>query len=122
MKISNAFPSNYLRAADFEAPAKLVMTKVEIEPVADGEHKPILYFQGKDKGMVLNKINSNTISDAYGDDTEDWMGKELVLYATTTDYQGKTVPCIRVRKPKPPGTTKPAPKQSENPMDDEVPF
>ncbi len=122
MKISNAFPSNYLRAADFEAPAKLVMTKVEIEPVADGEHKPILYFQGKDKGMVLNKINSNTISDAYGDDTEDWMGKELVLYATTTDYQGKTVPCIRVRKPKPAGAARPAPKQSENPMEDEVPF
>ena len=32
-------------------------------PLKDGEKlKPILYFQGKEKGLCLNKVNSNAIA------------------------------------------------------------
>ena len=48
-----------------------------------------MYFEGKPKGLVLNKTNANTISDAYGDETEHWEGKEIVLYeAEVEQYQG----------------------------------
>ncbi len=113
MKISNAFPSAYWKATDLEGrPVKFIMDRVEMEDIG-GDHKPILFFQGKDKGLVLNKTNSNNISAAYGDDTDGWAGKEIVLYPAMTDFQGKTVPCIRVRRP-----NLPIAKQ----MNDEVPF
>jgi hypothetical protein len=125
VKISAAFPSNYLKAADLnDRNVKVVMDRVEMEDIG-GDHKPILYFQGKEKGLVLNKTNSNNISAAYGDDTDGWSAQELVLYPAMTDFQGKTVPCIRVRAPtakdRPVLKPQPAPR-SENPMDDDIPF
>ncbi len=103
MKISTAFPSKYLRAADIDDGAAHVhnIHSVTVEEVADGEdHKPILYFDGVEKGLVLNKTNANTVAGLYGDDTERWVGNPVEMFATETEFQGKRVACIRVRQPK----------------------
>lgn len=134
MLISAAFPSNYLKCADLQdRNVKVLIDRVEMEDIG-GDHKPILYFQGKDKGLVLNKTNSNNISIVYGDDTDNWAGRELILYPAMTDFQGKTVPCIRVRVPtikdRPATTARPALKVANAPdhddagarLDDEIPF
>lgn len=110
MKIHSAFPSKYLKAADIpdDRPVTVTMDHVKIENVAGGDNpddeKPVLYFQGKTKGMVLNKTNSGILSDAYGDETEEWAGKPVQLTATETLFQGKMVPCLRVKIPRA-GTT-----------------
>ena len=132
MLISEAFPSNYIKAADLkDQQVRVVMDRVQLEDVGD-ETKPVLYFQGKEKGMVLNKTNSNNIALIYGDDTEDWKGKELILYPTMVDYQGRSVPAIRVRVPQPKERTREvvAPSRLANgagrsiarDLNDEVPF
>lgn len=100
MRISEAFPSNYIRAADLQGRnVTVVMDRVEVEEVGSGEHKPVIYFQGKEKGLVLNKTNANNISLAYGDDTDAWTGGELILFPTMVDFQGRTVEAIRVKVP-----------------------
>jgi hypothetical protein len=97
MRVSEAFPSEFLKAADLrDRNIIVVIDHVEMKDIG-GDHKPILFFQGKDRGLVLNKTNANNIAAAHGDDTDDWTGKEIVLFPAMTDYQGKTVPCIRVR-------------------------
>jgi arabinogalactan endo-1,4-beta-galactosidase len=115
MRISTAFPSDYLKAGDLAGrTVRVVMSHVEMKDIGD-DHKPVLYFQGKDKGMVLNKTNANNIALAYGDDTDEWNGKEIVLFEAMVDYQGKTVAAIRVRAP----TAKdraPPPRQSDDPI------
>jgi hypothetical protein len=99
MRISAAFPSDYLKAADLDGRnVKVSMSHVEMKDIG-GDHKPILFFIGKEKGLVLNKTNANNIALAYGDDTDDWNGKEIVLFEAMVDFQGKTVPSIRVRAP-----------------------
>jgi len=99
MRISAAFPSDYLKAADLDGRNVMVkMDRVEMRDIG-GDHKPVLYFLGKEKGVVLNKTNSNNIALAYGDDTDDWHGKEIVLFEAMVDFQGKTVSAIRVRTP-----------------------
>jgi hypothetical protein len=99
MKISEEFPSKYLKAADLQGrEVKVVMQNVEKEKLGD-DTKPVLYFKGKEKGVVLNKTNSNTISDAYGDDTEDWFDQPLILFSVMVDFQGKVGPAIRCRVP-----------------------
>ncbi len=74
------------------------MQNVEREKIGD-ETKPVLYFKGKDKGVVLNKTNAGTISDAYGDDTEDWFDQPLILFSAMATFQNKTGPAIRCRAP-----------------------
>lgn len=100
MRVSDAFPSEFLKAADLrDKNVMVVIDRVEMKDIG-GDHKPILFFQGKDKGLVLNKTNANNIAIAYGDDTDDWTGKEIVLFPAMVDFQGKTVPAIRVRQPR----------------------
>lgn len=126
MLISQAFPSEFLKAADLlDRTITVVMDHVELKDVGD-DTKPVLFFQGKEKGLVLNKTNSNNIALAYGDDTADWAGKELMLYPTMVDFQGRSVPAIRVKVPQPKAaqrangaTPRPTIRQELN---DEVPF
>ena len=99
MRISDAFPSKHLKASDLQGTrAKVVMNYVDLQKIGD-DTKPVLYFQGKQKGLVLNKVNSRTIADAYGDDTNSWTGCTIELFEAMVDFQGKVVPAIRVSTP-----------------------
>lgn len=59
--------------------------------------KPMLSFKGETKKLALNKTNGKTIAKLYGKETDDWAGKWITIYATTTEFGGETVDCIRVR-------------------------
>lgn len=100
MNINSAFPSTYLKAADLQGRRVAVtIAGVVIEEIG-GEHKPIVKFVGKDRGIVLNKTNAAMIAEiANSAETDDWAGVKVVLYPTKTDYQGKRVDCIRVDYP-----------------------
>jgi len=81
---------------------------------------------------VLNKTNIRVLAGAFGDNTDGWVNKTVVVYPTTTEMAGKTVPCLRIRIPAPkqiaakPGTKvselgpKPQPTLTEE-MNDEIP-
>lgn len=131
MRVSEAFPSEYLKAADLrDKNVLVVIDRVEMKDIGD-DHKPVLFFQGKDKGMVLNKTNANNIATAYGDDTDDWVGREIVLFPAMVDFQGKTVQAIRVRAPRASDRPKPTLKAVNETVrapepppisDDDIPF
>lgn len=135
MKVSEEFPSKTLKAADLKGKEpKLTIANVVREKIGD-DAKMVVYFEGKDKGVVLNKGNSNTIADAYGDDTDGWLGHDVILFAVWTEYQGKPVQGLRFRiptardvaprRPDPISSGLP-PKQSVIPpqedMNDDIPF
>lgn len=120
MNINSAFPSKFLKAADLPEDQAVLVTidHVTVEdPTGQNdpeEHKPVVYFQGKQKGLVLNKTNSNTLAAIHGPETDDWHGKQVLIYATETEYQGKRVACIRIKKAKgaaAPSPAAPAPAQ-----------
>lgn len=125
MNIDGAFPSTYLKHADLNNRAiRLTMANVVIEEVGD-DSKPVLYFQGAKKGLVLNKINAATISTAYGHETDAWTGKVIEIYPDMTHFQGRPTPCIRVRAPLAPAPAHapaPAPAPAASILDDEIPF
>ena len=99
MKIGQAFPSKWLKAADLSGKEyTMTMQRVGMETIGDDhEEKPVLYFQGAQKGLMLNKTNAEAIAIVYGDETEQWTGKQVVVYPDITQYQGRRVDCIRVR-------------------------
>ena len=99
MKMSEAFPGKYLKAADLQGrEATKRIAYCEKEKVGqNGDIKPVLHFTGEHQGLVLNKTNACSLSAAYGDDSESWRGREIVLYPATVDFAGKPTPTIRVR-------------------------
>jgi hypothetical protein len=137
MKTSEAFPSNYLKAADLNGRSvRVVIDSVTVEKIGD-DRKPVLHFVGKEKTLVLNKTNSNRIEEATNtDEMDDWAGWTITLYACKVDFQGKRVDAIRVDDR--PGTSQPprpagraAAQRAEVPVehdapppitDDDIPF
>lgn len=132
--IDEAFPSNYLKASDLKGQQPIVsIDRVEFEPVGRAkEMKPILYFEGKDKGLVLNKTNSNNIKGLAGSsETDEWTGLRVRLYSTHVEFNGESVEAIRVKAAPPSGAAPRATRQAPPPVDtepmepitdDEIPF
>ena len=127
--INDAFPSNYIKASDLKnGQPVVVIDRIAFEPVGQKkEMKPILYFEGKEKGLVLNKTNAKNITGLVGSaETEDWIGFSIRLYATNVEFQGDTVEAIRV-KAAPVGSRRPPPMPVAEPemapiTDDDIPF
>jgi hypothetical protein len=130
VNIDSAFPSAYLKASDLgDSQPVVTIDRVEIEPVGrDREMKPVVYFRGKDKGVVLNKTNGNKIAALVGSkDTDHWAGCQVKLYATETEFAGETVECIRIKAAN--GATRPAARPEPPPPppvpmidDSDIPF
>lgn len=117
MKVSDIAPSKYLKA-DVDVPEEgvitLTITDVSMEEMGQGADKKsnaVVYFKEVEKGLVLNKTNMNMIATFYGDETDDWEGKQINLVSTDVEYQGKRMRGIRVgaKKPKPQAKPKPVP-------------
>ena len=139
MDVNNLFPSKFLKASDLQGTQPTVtIANVRMEDIGDDGEKAVVRFEGKDKGVVLNKTNATNIATAYGSNTDGWCGKKVVLFSTWVDFQGKSVEAIRIR-PAPayasglPDSESPAPIAMNNggagvasrPLDDdldEIPF
>lgn len=93
---------------------------VTIERVVAGElnngtkknKKPLAYFKESKSGkpLALNATNCKTIAGMYGPDTDDWIGKRVTLFPTTTNSPEGVVECVRIR-PKVPSDRKAKPPQ-----------
>lgn len=126
MKVSDAYPSNYIAATDLDGNnVTVTMKNVDFEKVGE-EQKPVLYFKGKTKGLILNKTNAKNIATVYGDDMDDWTGQDIVLFPAMVDFQGKTVEAIRIRAPQPKDRKKDsistAPQREAADLNDDIPF
>jgi hypothetical protein len=108
MRFDDMFPSKWLKASDLgDEPQVVTIKDVDTEKMADGESKPVVYFKGSNKGLILNVTNGRILADLFGSDTDDWCGKQIALVASTTDFQGRLVDCIRLRGVKPRSAAKP---------------
>ena len=105
----NLFPDEkYVGAWDLEGKAEAVVTieRIAIEELRDNQKnttikKPVLYFEGTPKGMVLNKTNARTVAELYSNNTDNWIGKKIAVFATTCQAFGKTTECIRIKNQAP---------------------
>ena len=99
MNANEMFPSKYLKAADIgESKPIVTIEKVIKEEVGQGDQKdvrPVIYFSGKEKGVVCNKTNWNTLINLFGYETDDWTGKKVRLMVQEVAFQGKMTPALR---------------------------
>ena len=103
MKRSEAFPSNYLSKDDVAAP--LTATIAGVKPVVlkgenGDEQKPVMYFAGEVKPLIVNNANWMTCEDLYGEDSDAWIGKSIEIYKDPNVMFGnKRVGGVRLRAP-----------------------
>lgn len=99
---TNLFP--YLQGDMFKdaGTVNLTMKNVRMVEVANGnnkEHKPVLYFHERDKGLILNKTNAKEIAKLYGAETDEWGGKKIGIYAERGRWFGVDGYAIRITSP-----------------------
>ena len=103
MKRSEAFPSKYMSKDDVKVPVVATVADVRPEVLKSDngdEQKPVMYFSGDHKPMILNNANWMTVEDMYGDDSDSWVGHVVELYHEPNIMFGnKRVGGIRIRKP-----------------------
>lgn len=134
MKLSDLYPSKYMKAEDFQEgeTRTVVIDRVEVELLGKKqEEKPVLYFRQNQKPLVMNKTNAAIIGALYGSETDEWTGKPIVLYTLEVDSFGDIVRAIRVRTKAPSGSRpaaapkaqpKPTPEPEPEPPTDEAPL
>ena len=102
MKMSELFPSKYLRAADLQGkPRTVTIQKVEHATFKDDGAdvtKTVLVFNNGTAPMVVNKTNWQTLALITGrDDDEDWAGHQIELKVQRVmGPGGKVVDSVRV--------------------------
>lgn len=118
MRMNDAFPSKFLKAADLNGVAvKVVISSVTFEDIGDDAEKPVMRFEGKAKGLVLNITNAKMVEAYHGEEMDNWAGKQIELYPTKTSFRGEVVDCLRIRVEAPP-----PPAAAEEGDEGEVPF
>ena len=130
-KASQMIESKYLKKEDVDGEVIVTIAKIGQGNVAM-EDKPVemkwmIRFKEFPKPMVLNSTNIQLLVKACGsDDTDDWIGKEIILYVDdNVSFGGQLVGGIRVKSARPAA----APKRAGQPgpetfadMEDDIPF
>lgn len=124
-KVSEMIVSKFLRKEDFDEDQVCTIKSVSLEDMQGdkGEQRWVLYFRERDKGMVLNVTTIRVLEQAFGDDSDEWIGNKVKVYVDpNVSFQGKVVGGLRLMPPKK-GTPKAAaPKPADEGFDDDVPF
>jgi hypothetical protein len=132
MRMSSVLTSKYLKHADLDGKSAIRVTikAVELETMGrSNEEAAVLYFHEVERGLVLNRTINKTIVGFYGDETDEWIGKPLVLFPSTADFNGEThdvIRCRALRAADKVATTQmanePAATKPQDDLDDDVPF
>ena len=103
MKGGEVFPSKWLKADDLDGDTEVTIDSVTMETLKDPttgkeEQKPVVWFKGEEKGVILNVTNWRTLEDVCGsDDSDDWSGHTVTLGASQVEAFGKLTNALRFR-------------------------
>jgi hypothetical protein len=105
-KVSETYAGTYLNASELLPLRKRrigVVHGASVEAVGNDQDNKIVLELVSSKGepwpksVILNKTNAMQMAAAFGDDTDQWPGKTIEVWAENVMFQGKFVPGIRVQ-------------------------
>jgi hypothetical protein len=120
----SVYGSKFLSAGDIgpvgsKKRAKIAEVKmVDLRQDGSSNTRPrfVLYFDGVDKGMVLNQTNAGAVKDVLSKDSKKWIGADVGIRVEQVAFGNKRVPGLRLtvwRKPATPAPTAPPPAPAE---------
>lgn len=99
---NRSYAGQYITPVEIDHPIKVKITSLTTEiirPWQKGrkpEEKLILRFEGKERGMVINKTNFKKLANAFGWDPEEWVGQEITIETVEVEAGGRVVDSIVV--------------------------
>ena len=104
MKIDEIYPSKYLRGCDLAGHAvPVTIENVLLESFYDSESKetvkkPVVYFQGKQKGVVLGKALAFQFAEVLkSHNTDDWKGMQVMIFSIKRVIFGQEKEILQVK-------------------------
>lgn len=128
MNIHSMKQSKYVKKEDVQPPVLVTIKNISQDNVAPDdkpeEIKHVLHFREDLNPLVLNWTNIQLIASFLGEETDNWVGKKIVLFHDpNVSYGGKLIGGVRVRKPKAqPVQAESAASDAFEATDEEVPF
>lgn len=77
----------------------MTITNVDQQMVGQGqtaEQKICLHFSESAKPLGLNRTNLRRVAELFGTQSTAWIGQQLLVYRSTTSFQGKAMLCVRL--------------------------
>lgn len=132
-KVSEMIVSKFLRKEDFDEDRICTIKGVKLEdmPGDSGDQKWVLYFREEAKGMALNMTTIRVLEQAFGGDTDQWIGNRVKVFVDpNVSFGGKIVGGLRLRTSKnvaakaaaPPPPPEPVAAGGDDGFDDDIPF
>lgn len=116
--INDVYKSNsdYIKAEDIgQQMWTFTINTADVKEFDNGDRKIVLTFKEWDKGLPLNVTNARAIADLYGHNSNDWIGKQIMLFSMPVKFQDRMVDAVRIRAPMQQG--QPAQPQRSAPQD-----
>lgn len=130
--VKDMIQSKYLAKPDFEEDQTCTIKGVKQENLAKDDQNEelrwVLYFRDAPapKGMVMNVTTIRVLEQAFGGDTDRWVGNKVIVYVDpNVSFGGKVVGGLRLRIPKQKAAQAPsnaAPPPADEDFNDDVPF
>jgi len=82
VKVSREFPGRFMKASDLDRPVTHTIrdiTKEQLRGRNGLEDKLVLWFAGTKQGLPTNVTNQRLLVGTYGDETDEWLGKKIML-------------------------------------------
>ena len=92
--------SRYFNGKNFEGQQVVTITHVMEETIgkgADAEPKVVVYVGEDPRGLILNVSRRESLRALFGDNTDEWDGKQFLLVAGRALFQGRSVPSLQVQ-------------------------
>lgn len=105
MNVNDFVQTPYLKGYDLAGrTVNVTIRALTVETVgAPGqqEQKPVLWFEGTDRGLICNKVNLVAIARLHGPETDEWPGKRVSLRSELVRAFGGEHLVVRVGPVKP---------------------
>lgn len=99
----NFLDKDYLGSHNLEKGEEMLLTierfegEEEVTTAEGKKQKQVLYFKENVPKMILNITNGNTLTALYGSHPEQWVGKQIQVYAASVKAFGKVQDALRIR-------------------------
>lgn len=87
----------YFSAESEGLPITAKIVAVKVERMKDGRSKPVVTIDQPGPQLVLNKGNAQALIDAFGPDSEAWVGRTITISLHVVQFMGKKTKGILVK-------------------------
>ena len=101
MKSTEFIESKYLNAKTAEKMngQTYKIYEVRAEVVGQDEkakRKMVIGFEGIEKTLVVNKTNNEILTEAFGDETDTWVGEDVIVHLVFVSFKGERTLSIQL--------------------------